>query len=56
MGKERSEADKRIAERRAQAEELQRLVSSLPCHRCLTSFLAVPFCSSSHCRYQHERH
>jgi 3'-phosphoadenosine 5'-phosphosulfate sulfotransferase (PAPS reductase)/FAD synthetase len=30
MGKERSEADKRIAERRAQAEDLQRQVSPLP--------------------------
>ena len=30
MGKERSEADKRIAERRAQAEELQRQVSPFP--------------------------
>ena len=30
MGKERSEADKRTAERRAQAEDLQRQVSSFP--------------------------
>ena len=46
MGKERSEADKRIAERRAQAEELQRLVSPIPAS--LPS-LVVPFYSSSHC-------
>ena len=30
MGKERSEADKRTAERRAQAEDLQRQVSPFP--------------------------
>src|SRR6266702_6606295 len=40
MGKERSEADKRTAEHRAQADEVQRKVSP--------PLRAVPFCASSH--------
>ncbi len=40
MGKERSEADKRTAEHRAQADEVQRKVSP--------PLRAVPFCSGSH--------
>ena len=49
MGKERSEADKRITERRAQAEELQRQVSPSPdiaASRCER----VPLSSNHHSR------
>ncbi len=47
MGKERSEADKRTTELRAQADEVQLKVSPSP--DVASSPLAVPFCSSSRC-------